>query len=126
MEVFPRGEPMIPEDARARAIEVTEAFLDLLDEMVEEYDAESRRSMRWVLEDRDLLDRYLRDLNALKTREDLEAFWTEARNIPRVLGCSLDDPLADRYSDLQLEMFQEIVDMVALARKGRTEQSATR
>lgn len=117
---------MIPEDARARAIEVTEAFLDLLDEMVEEYDAESRRSMRWVLEDRDLLDRYLRDLNALKTREDLEAFWTEARNIPRVLGCSLDDPLADRYSDLQLEMFQEIVDMVALARKGRTEQSATR
>lgn len=126
MEVFPRGEPMIPEDARARAIEVTEAFLDLLDEMVEEYDAESRRSMRWVLEDRDLLDRYLRDLNALKTREDLEAFWTEARNIPRVLGCSLDDPVADRYSDLQLEMFQEIVDMVALARKGRTEQSATR
>ncbi len=107
---------MIPSKPQQMAINTAQEFIGLLDQMIAAYDPESNRSMQWVLRDRELVIKFKRELQEIKSPEDVERFWAEAKDIPRILGCVLDDPLALRYAELQSKFYEDILSLVGEAR----------
>jgi hypothetical protein len=107
---------MIGESERQRAVETSREFVELLDKMAETFSPDTNVSMKWILKDKELVQSFLTELRELSTPDEVDDLWLRARDIPRLLGCSIDDPLAIQYGKLRSRLYQDILDLVTQSR----------
>ena len=103
----------------SRALKTAREFMDLLREMELAYDARNDVSKRWVYKDQEILQKWIDALELAHTTEDVNAVWREIQDISRILGCTLEDALGERYRKLQSRLFEEMTEVIAAARRDR-------
>lgn len=85
--------------------------------MQEAYDPQVNLDMRWVLKDQERLGRWIGMLESAESPEAINELWREVQNISRIMGCTLDDELGQRYRQLKHELFSRVLDLVVEARR---------
>lgn len=100
-----------------QALRTALEFQGLLHEMQEAYDPQVNLDKRWLLKDQEQLGRWIGMLEAAENPEAINELWREVQNISRIMGCTLDDELGQRYRQLEHELFSRVLDLVVEARR---------
>jgi len=106
--------------ARDSALQIARDFQRLLGEMESAYRPDLHLDMRWVLKDQELLARWIGMIESARSEADINELWKQVRDISHLMGCAIDDALGQRYRELEQEFFDQMLALVASARKAST------
>jgi hypothetical protein len=90
------------------ALKTARDFLILLQEMEDAYDSADSKNKSWVYKDQEVIQRWIAKLELVRNSEDFDGVWREVQNISKILGCTIDDDLGERYRILQSKFFEEM------------------
>jgi len=94
-------------------------FLVLLNKMEQVYGPRGQINTRWIHDDKQVISRWISQLEEAKTAEDMNDLWREIQNISHILGCTIPDELGAQYRYLTSKFYADMESAVAESRRMR-------
>lgn len=110
---------MFRKESVEQPLRTARQFLALLNQMEQVYGSQGQINIRWIYNDKQVISRWISQLEEAETTEDVNDLWREIQGISHILGCTIPDELGAQYRYLTSKFYADMESAVAEARRMR-------